>query len=69
MENGAYSLRQIEKFCHNDIRYMYLLDGMKVPSLLAFLYQGLILQPLKTLVFKGNTHPFPQKNIALQKSV
>lgn len=32
MENGICSLREIEKLCHNDIRYMYLLDGMKTPS-------------------------------------
>ena len=34
MENGICSLREIEKLCRNDIRYMYLLDGMKTPSLL-----------------------------------
>ena len=32
MENGICSLRKIETFCRNDIRYMYLLDGMKAPS-------------------------------------
>jgi len=32
MENGYLSLRKIEKSCTTDIRYMYLLDGMKVPS-------------------------------------
>ncbi len=32
MENGICSLREIERFCHNDIRYMYLLDGIKAPS-------------------------------------
>ena len=32
MENGYLSLRKIEKSCKTDIRYMYLLDGMKVPS-------------------------------------
>ena len=29
MENGISSLRDIEKFCKTDIRYMYLLDDMK----------------------------------------
>ena len=28
MENGYVSLRQIEKFCKIDIRYMWLLDEM-----------------------------------------
>ena len=32
MENGYLSLRKIEKSCKTDIRYMYLLDGMKVPT-------------------------------------
>ena len=36
MENGICSLREIEKLCHNDIRYMYLLDGMKTPSFATF---------------------------------
>lgn len=36
MENGICSLREIERFCHNDIRYMYLLDGMKAPSFATF---------------------------------
>ena len=36
MENGICSLREIERFCHNDIRYMYLLDGIKAPSFATF---------------------------------
>ncbi|MBO5740414.1 MAG: transposase [Bacteroidaceae bacterium] len=32
MEQGISSLRDIEKLCRNDIRFMYLLDGMKAPS-------------------------------------
>ncbi|MDO4468187.1 MAG: transposase [Bacillota bacterium] len=36
MENGVCSLREIEKLCRNDIRYMYLLDGMKAPSFATF---------------------------------
>ena len=36
MENGICSLREIEKLCRNDIRYMYLLDGMKVPTFATF---------------------------------
>ena len=32
MEQGYSSLREIEKFCRTDIRYMYLLDDMKAPS-------------------------------------
>ena len=36
MENGVCSLRKIEKLCHNDIRYMYLLDEMKAPTFATF---------------------------------
>ena len=36
MEHGISSLREIEKLCRNDIRYMYLLDGMKAPSFATF---------------------------------
>ena len=36
MENGSSSLRDIEHLCKNDIRYMYLLDGMKVPTFATF---------------------------------
>ena len=36
MEYGISSLRDIEKLCRNDIRFMYLLDGMKVPSFATF---------------------------------
>ena len=32
MENGYLSLRQIEKSCKTDIRYMWLLDDMKDPT-------------------------------------
>lgn len=36
MENGISSLRDIEKLCRNDIRFLYLLDGMKAPSFATF---------------------------------
>ncbi len=36
MEHGISSLRDLEKLCRTDIRYMYLLDGMKAPSFATF---------------------------------
>lgn len=36
MEHGISSLREIEKLCRTDIRYMYLLDDMKAPSFSTF---------------------------------
>ena len=36
MENGYLSLRNIEKSCKTDIRYMWLLDGMEAPTFATF---------------------------------
>lgn len=36
MENGYLSLRNMEKSCKTDIRYMWLLDGMAAPSFARF---------------------------------
>ena len=36
MEHGISSLREIEKLCRTDIRYMYLLDDLKAPSFATF---------------------------------
>ena len=36
MEHGISSLRELEKLCRNDIRFLYLLDGMKSPSFVTF---------------------------------
>ena len=36
MENGYASLRYLTKCCKTDIRYMWLLDGMKAPSHMTF---------------------------------
>ena len=36
MEGGYESLRQLEKLCKTDIRYIWLLDGMKAPSFSSF---------------------------------
>lgn len=36
MENGFCSLRDLEKSCKTDIRFMYLLDGLKAPSFATF---------------------------------
>ena len=36
IEHGISSLRDIEKLCRTDIRYMYLLDEIKAPSFATF---------------------------------
>ena len=68
MENGICSLREIEKFCRNDIRYMYLLDGMKAPSFATF--GNLILNELTNSVeqifMDINTYIFAKDHVDLQ---
>ena len=32
MQNGISSLRELERLCKTDIRFIYLLDGLKAPS-------------------------------------
>ena len=36
MEGGYESLRELEKRCKTDIRYIWMLDGMKAPSFSSF---------------------------------
>lgn len=36
MEEGYSALRKLEKLCKTDVRYMWLLDGMKAPSFATF---------------------------------
>lgn len=36
MENGYTSLRELEKLCRTDVRYIWILDGMKAPSFATF---------------------------------
>ena len=65
MEHGISSLREIEKLCRNDIRYLYLLDGMKAPSFATF---GNIIdvykrQPMKNaLAIMKNPYSWPNRN-------
>ena len=45
MENGYVSVRQIEKLCKTDIRFMWLLDGSPAPSFMTvdnFMNQKLV---------------------------
>ncbi|MGI6500706.1 MAG: transposase [Anaerostipes sp.] len=68
MEQGICSLRNIEKLCRNDIRYMYLLDGMKTPSFATF---GNIIRNKLTdsieQIFEGiNTYIFKKDHVDLE---
>ena len=63
MEQGYPSLREIEKLCKVDIRFMWLLDEMKAPSyatLCDFINQELSC-PLEEIVQEINSYIFAQK--------
>ena len=68
MEHGISSLRELEKLCRNDIRFLYLLDGMKTPSFATF--GNFIRNELSSSVeqiFKDiNTYIFETEQVDLQ---
>lgn len=68
MENGICSLREIEKFCRNDTRYMYLLDGMKAPSFATFgnLIRNELTNSVEQIFMDINTYIFAKDHVDLQ---
>ena len=65
MEQGYPSLREIEKLCKVDIRFMWLRDGMKAPSyatLCDFINQELSCS-LDEIVQEINSYIFTQENV------
>ena len=68
MENGICSLREIEKLCHNDIRYMYLLDGMKTPSFATFgnLIRNELTDSVEQIFADINSYIFTREHVDLQ---
>lgn len=68
MENGISSLRDIEKLCRNDIRYMYLLDGMKAPSHATFgnFIRNELTESIEHIFFDINTYIFEQDQVDLE---
>ena len=62
------SLREIEKFCRNDIRYMYLLDGMKAPSFATFgnLIRHELTNSVEQIFMDINTYIFAKDHVDLQ---
>ena len=68
MENGICSLREIEKLCHNDIRYMYLLDGMKTPSFATFgnLIRNELTDSVEQIFADINSYIFTRDHVDLQ---
>ena len=68
MENSICLLREIEKFCRNDIRYMYLLDGMKAPSFATFgnLIRNELTTSIEQIFAEINAYIFTKDTVNLQ---
>ena len=68
MENGVCSLRKIEKLCHNDIRYMYLLDEMKAPTFATFgnFIRNKLTASIEQIFTDINTYIFTKDHVDLQ---
>lgn len=68
MENGICSLREIEKCCRNDIRYMYLLDGMKAPSFVTFgnLIRNELTDSIEQIFIDVNSYIFEADHVDLE---
>ena len=68
MEHGICSLRYIEKLCRNDIRYMYLLDGMKAPSFATFgnMIRKELTDSIEQIFLDMNTYIFEKVHVDLQ---
>ena len=68
MEHGISSLREIEKLCRNDIRYMYLLDGMKAPSFATFgnIIRNELTDSIEQIFEDVNTYIFEKDQVDLE---
>lgn len=68
MEYGICSLRNIERLCRNDIRYMYLLDGMKAPSLATFgnIIRNELTDSIEQVFGDVNTYIFEKDHVDLE---
>ena len=68
MENGISSLRDIEKLCRTDIRYMYLLDDMKAPSFATFgnLIRNELTSSIEQIFIDINSYIFHKDHVDLE---
>lgn len=62
------SLREIEKLCRNDIRYMYLLDGMKAHSFATFgnIIRNELTNSIEQIFMDVNTYIFEKEHVDLE---
>lgn len=68
MEHGISSLRQIQNLSRNDIRYMYLLDGMKAPSFATFgnLIRNQLTDSIAQIFLDVNSYIFEKEHVDLE---
>ena len=68
MEHGFSSLREIEKLCKTDIRYMYLLDEMKAPSFATFgnFIRDELTTTIEQIFIDVNAYIFEQDHVDLE---
>lgn len=68
MEKSVCSLREIEKLCRNDIRYMYLLDEMKAPTFATFenLIRNELTASIEQIFMDINAYIFSKDHVDLQ---
>ena len=68
MEQGYSSLREIEKSCRTDIRYMYLLDDMNAPSFatLGNLIRNGLIVPVEQILADINAYIFETEQVDLE---
>ena len=68
MEKGICSLREIERLCRNDIRYMYLLDEMKAPTFATFgnLIRNELTDSIEQIFMDINAYIFSKDHVDLQ---
>ena len=68
MEQGYCSLREIQKSCRTDIRYMYLLDDMKAPSFATFgnLIRNELTSSIEQIFADINAYIFEKDHVDLE---
>lgn len=68
MEHGISSLREIERLCRNDIRYIYLLDDMKAPSFATFgnLIRNELTDSIEQIFIDVNSYIFEKDQVDLE---
>ena len=68
MEHGISSLRELEKLCRNDIRFLYLLDGIKAPSFATFgnFIRNELSSSIEQIFKDINTYIFEKEQVDLQ---